>query len=98
MNSDLVVVGQLKLTSYLLSFDGVHVNGSIAPEEVLYGGVLPGSTLQFHQVVPCSVWDVVAFYRPVHCDYRAVWEGWSGTKNYLSQRWIWALWRGPASS
>ena len=35
--ADVVVVGRLKLSSYFLSFDGLHVNGRIAASEVLYG-------------------------------------------------------------
>lgn len=37
-SADAVVVGQLKLSSYFLSFDGLHVNGSIVATEILYGG------------------------------------------------------------
>jgi hypothetical protein len=88
--ADVVVVGQLKLSNYFLSFDGVHVNGSIAATENLFGGGNAGSEFAYYQVIPCSLW--------VRCDYRAIWANWSETKDRFRQKQIWALVKGPGPS
>lgn len=87
--ADVVVVGQLKLSSYFLSYDGVHVNGSIAATESLFGGGHAGSEFSYHQVVPCRLFG---------CDYRAVWANWSEMKGLFGQKQIWALEKGAGSS
>jgi hypothetical protein len=89
-SADAVVVGQLKLSSYFLSFDGVHVNGTIVATEILHGGGLAGSEFAYHLVVPCSL--------RAGCDYRALWHGWSEMKELFSRKQIWALVKGPSSS
>ena len=89
-----VVVGQLKLSSYFLSFDGLHVNGSIMATEILYGDGRAGQEFQYHLVVPCSLWDAISGV----CNYRSVWQHWSETKERVTQTPIWALVRGPGSS
>lgn len=88
--ADVVVVGQLKLSSYFLSFDGLHINGSIAVTENLFGVGSAGSQFVYHQVVPCSLLD--------GCDYRSIWRNWSDIKESLRQKQIWALVKGPGSS
>ncbi|HLX43858.1 MAG TPA: hypothetical protein VKR43_10505 [Bryobacteraceae bacterium] len=87
--ADAVVVGQLKLSSYFVSFDGVHVNGSIAATENLFGGG-NGSEFAYHQIVPCRLL--------AGCDYRAVWANWSKMKELFSQKQIWALVKAPGSA
>jgi hypothetical protein len=57
--ADVVVVGRLKLSSYFLSVDGLHVNGRIAASEVLYGEGHANSEFEYHVVVPCSLWDAL---------------------------------------
>jgi hypothetical protein len=88
--ADAVVVGKLKLSSYFLSFDGVHVNGSILATEILFGSEHAGSEFAYHLVVPCSLW--------VGCDYRALWHSWSENKEIFIQGRIWALNKVPGSS
>lgn len=73
-NADLVIVGKLELSSYFLSFDGVHVNGRIVPTEILYGSARPGVKLQYSDIIPCSILDWIRSDRPVKCDYRMVWS------------------------
>ncbi len=58
--ADAVVVGHLKLSSYFLSFDGLHVNGTIVATEILYGDGQTGPEFEFHLVVPCSLWDAIS--------------------------------------
>jgi hypothetical protein len=96
INADLVVVGQLKFSSYFLSFDGIHANGTIVPTEVLFGNAHPGVALKFHNVEPCSAWDAVRFRQ--ECNYRAAWDGWSFWKERINFNGIWALQRGEGSS
>lgn len=89
--ADLVFVGQMKLSSYFLSFDGLHVNGNIAATEILYGSGHVGSEFPYHQVIPCTLWN--------GCDYRGMWANWSNIKELLTRTpMIWALVRGQASS
>ena len=92
--ADAVVVGQLTLSSYFLSFDGLHVNGSIVATEILYGGGHVGSEFAYHLVVPCSLWDAISS----RCSYRRVWQHWSDDKEIVTQTRIWALVKGPRSS
>jgi hypothetical protein len=92
--ADAVVVGRIKLSSYFLSFDGLHVNGSIGATEVLYGGGHAGQEFAYHVVVPCTLW--VSNFGV--CDYRGVWQHWSETKAIVTQTEIWALMKGPGSS
>lgn len=87
--ADAVVVGQLKLSSYFLSFDGIHVNGTIRADEILYGDGHAGQGLEYHMVLPCSLWR--------GCDYRAVFANWSSTKELLTRKRIWALVKGQGS-
>jgi hypothetical protein len=87
--ADLVVVGNLKLSSYFLWFDGIHIYGSIVPREILYGPAQSGITLQYSDIIPCSLGK---------CDYRFVWSSWSSQKDRVVQRGVWLLWRGPAKS
>ena len=89
-----MVVGQLKLSSYFLSFDGLHVNGSIVATEILYGGGHAGLEFAYHLVVPCSVWDAISGV----CGYRGVWQHWSESKEIVTRKHIWALLKGPGSS
>jgi hypothetical protein len=92
--ADAVVVGQLKLSSYLLSFDGLHVNGTIVATETLYGDGHLGPEFAYHLVVPCSVWDAISGV----CGYRGVWQHWSESKEIITHTEIWALLKGPGSS
>ena len=87
--ADVVIVGQLKLSSYFLSYDGIHVNGSIAATESLFGGGNAGSEFPYHLVVPCRLFG---------CDYRAVWASWSEMRRLFEQKQIWALVKGQGSS
>jgi hypothetical protein len=93
-SADAVVVGQLKLSSLFLFFDGVHVNGSIVATEILYGPGHAGSEFGYHVVVPCSLWDAISGV----CPYRAVWDHWSESKDIITRTEIWALVKGPGSS
>jgi hypothetical protein len=88
--ADAVVVGQLKLSSYFLSFDGLHVNGSIVATEILYGGGHAGQQFAYHVVVPCSVWDAISGV----CSYRRARQHWSETKEIITHTEIWALYKG----
>jgi hypothetical protein len=88
--ADAVVVGQLKLSSYFLSFDGLHVNGTIVASEILYGDGHSGPEFAYHLVVPCTLWD--------GCSYRLAWQHWSESKEIVTQTPIWALVKGPGSS
>jgi hypothetical protein len=90
-SADAVVVGQLKLSSYFLSFDGLHVNGSIVATEILYGGGHAGPEFAFHLVVPCTLWDG-------SCSLRLAWQHWSESKEIVTRKHIWALLKGPGSS
>jgi hypothetical protein len=90
--ADAVVVGQIKLSSYFLSFDGLHVNGSIVATEILYGDGHAGQEFAHHLVVPCSLWDAVSGV----CGYRR--QHWSETKEIIAKTPIWALVKGPGSS
>jgi hypothetical protein len=92
--ADAVIVGQLKLSSYFLSFDGLHVNGSIMATEILYGDGHAGPEFAFHLVVPCSLWDAISS----RCSYRWVWQHWSESKEIMTHTPIWALMKGPGSS
>lgn len=103
--ADVVVGGQLKLSSYFLSFDGLHVNGRIAASEVLYGGGPTNSNFEYHVVVPriaglndgpwvCSLRDALSGV----CSYWNIWRHWSETKEFILQTQIWALIKGPGSS
>jgi hypothetical protein len=94
----LVVVGKLELSSYFLSFDGVHVNGSIVPTELLYGNAHPGMRLRYSYLIPCSVLDSILPNRPLKCDYRLVWSQWSFVKNWLTRQGVWMLLRAPEES
>lgn len=88
--ADAVVVGQLKLSSYFLSFDGLHVNGSIVATEILYGDGHASSEFAYHLVVPCALWD--------GCDYRALRQHWSESKEIVTRKHIWALVKGSGLS
>ncbi len=92
--ADAVVVGQIELSSYFLSFDGLHVNGSIMATEVLYGGGHAGPEFAYHLVVPCSLWDALSS----RCSYRSMWQHWSESKELITQKYIWALVKGPGAS
>lgn len=92
--ADAVVVGQITLSSYFLSFDGVHVNGNIAATEILYGDRHGGSEFLYQLVVPCSLWDSISGV----CSWRGVWQHWSESKVTITQTQIWALVKGPRSS
>ena len=92
--ADAVVVGQLELSSYFLSFDGLHVNGRIVATEVLYGGGRAGSEFEYHIVVPCSLWDAISGV----CGYVGVWRHWPEMKKIVIHTEIWALMKGPGSS
>lgn len=92
--ADAVVVGQIKLSSYFLSFDGVHVNGNIAPTEILYGDGHGGSEFPYRLIVPCSLWDSISGV----CSWRGIWQHWSESKALVTQTQIWALVKGPGSS
>jgi hypothetical protein len=94
--TDLVVVGKLELSSYFLSFDGIHVNGNIVPTETLYGPAQTGVKLRYSDLIPCSLWNSIR--QSIGCDYRAVWYSWSSEKERLTQQGIWLLWRGPKAS
>jgi hypothetical protein len=96
--ADLVVVGKLELSSYFLSFDGIHINGNIVPTEILYGPVQSGVGLRYNNLIPCSLWDSIRPDRSIGCDYRWVWSSWSSEKERLTQKGIWLLWRGPEAS
>jgi hypothetical protein len=95
--AELVVVGKLELSSYFLSFDGVHVNGAIVPTEILYGNAQSGARLRYSYLIPCSVVDLIRD-RSLKCDYRMVWSQWSFVKNMLTQNGVWLLWRAPGAS
>jgi len=88
--ADLVVVGKLELSSYFLSFDGIHINGNIVPTETLYGPAPPGVKLRYSNLILCSF--------PSKCDYLAVWSFWTPKKERLTQQGVWLLWRGPEAS
>ena len=88
--ADAVVVGKLKLSSFFLSFDGLHVNGTIVATEVLYGGHA-GPEFAYHLVVPCTLWDA-------SCSFRLQWQHWSETKEIVTHTEIWALVKGPGAS
>jgi hypothetical protein len=92
--ADAVVVGQLKLSSYFLSFDGLHVNGTIVATEILYGDGHAGQEFAYHLVVPCSMWDAISGV----CSYRGVWQHWSEMKEIITQKHIFALVKGPGAS
>ena len=92
--ADVVVVGQLKLSSYFLSFDGLHVNGTIVATEILYGDGHVGANFAYHLVVPCSLWDAISGV----CSYRGAWQHWSEMKAIVNQTEIWALVNGPGLS
>ena len=98
VKADVVVSGQLELSSYFLSFDGIHVNGTIIPTEVLLGNTQVGKALPFHYLVPCSLIDALPFpNRAIHCDYRFAWKNWSIGKAFFTEPGIWALRRMPDS-
>jgi hypothetical protein len=92
--ADAVVVGQLKLSSYFLSLDGLHVNGTIVASEILYGDGHAAPEFAYHVVVPCSLRDAISGA----CDYREAWQNWSKMKEIFIQKQIWALVKGPGSS
>jgi len=85
--ADAVVVGQLKLSGYFLSFDGLHVNGTIMATKILYGDGHAGPQFAYHLVIPCTLWDC----------YRGL-QHWSEMKEIVTQTPIWALVKGPGSS
>ena len=87
--ADLVVVGKLELSSYFLSFDGIHINGDIIPTEILYGPAKPHVRLRYSNIIPCSPWGALK------CDYRLVWSSWSSNKERITQLGVWLLWRTP---
>jgi hypothetical protein len=89
--ADVVIVGKLKLSSYFLSFDGLHVNGSIVATEILYGSGRAGEEFAYHLVVPCTLWDA-------SCSFRLQWQHWSESKEIVTQTPIWALVKGLGSS
>ena len=91
--ANVVVVGQIKLSSIFFSFDGFHVNGSIAATEILYGDGRAGPNFEYHAVVPCSLWDAVTGV----CN-RFAWQHWSESKEIVTRTQIWALVKGPGSS
>jgi hypothetical protein len=93
-SADAVVVGQLRLSSYFLSIDGVHVNGTIVATEVLYGGGNAGTEFTYHVVVPCSLWSSITGV----CGWGGVWQHWSETKEIITHTEIWAVVKGPGSS
>ena len=95
--ADLVVIGKLELSSYFLSFDGVHVNGSIVPTEILYGLAQAGVRLRYSNIIPCSIMSWVRD-EPIKCGYRFVWSSWSSEKERLTQPGIWLLLRAPEAS
>jgi hypothetical protein len=95
--ADVVVVGKLELSSYYLSFDGIHINGSVVPAEILYGPTQAGVRLRYSDVIPCSIMSWIRD-EPVRCDYRAVWFFWSSEKKRLTQQGVWLLWLGPEAS
>jgi hypothetical protein len=92
--ADAVVVGQLKLSSYFLSFDGLHVNGTIVATEILMENGNSGPEFAYHLVVPCSLWHAILG----SCDYLAAWQHWFESKEFFTQNRIWALVKGPGSS
>jgi hypothetical protein len=99
--ADLVIVGKLNPSSYFLFFDGIHLNGSIVPTEVLYGAAQPGVTLRYSHVIECSAFDsILEWIRPNSpgCNYRAVWSGWSAYKRRILQQGVWELMRAPEGS
>jgi hypothetical protein len=89
--TDLVVVGKLELSSYFLSFDGIHINGSIVPTEILYGTAQAGVKMRYSDMIPCSALHFT-------CNYRAVWSSWSSYREGLTQNGVWLLWRAPEAS
>jgi hypothetical protein len=97
-NADVVVVGKLDLSSYFLYFDGVHVNGSIVPTEILYGPAQAGVRLRYSNIIPRSVLDWIRSDRPVKCDYTMVWSQWSFVKSWLTQPGVWLLLHAPEAS
>jgi len=96
--ADLVVVGKLELSSYYLSFDGVHINGSIVPTEILFGNAQSGVKLRYSNIIPCSALNWILPNRPVGCDYRVIWSEWTFVKKSLTQDGVWILWRTPDKS
>ena len=96
--ADLVIVGNLELSSYFLSFDGIHMNGTILPTEVLYGPARSSERLKYNYVFPCSFMHWVFQDQPIGCDYRAVWSQWSWMKARLTEGGVWTLWRGRGAS
>lgn len=97
-SAEVVVIGKLELSSYFLFFDGIHINGSITPTEVLYGPTLPRAKLRFSHVIPCSVLDWIRRGQPIHCDYRAVWRQWTPVKELIQQNGVLVLWSTPEGS
>jgi hypothetical protein len=93
-SADAVAVGELKLSSYFLSFDGLHVNGTIEASEILFGDQHAGHGFEYHLVVPCSLQDAISGV----CGYRGVWQPWSETKELFTRKRIWALVKGKGSS
>jgi hypothetical protein len=87
--ADAVVVGQLKLSSYFLLFDGLHVNGGIGATEILFGDGHAGQEFAYHVVIPCQLW---------WCSYYRAWQHWSETKEMVTHAEIWALVKGSGSS
>jgi hypothetical protein len=88
--ADAVVVGKLKLSSFFLWFDGLHVNGTIVATEILYGGHT-GPEFEYHLVVPCTLWDA-------SCSLRLQWQHWAESKELILQTEMWALEKGPGAS
>lgn len=97
MIADLVVVGQLRLSSLFLSVDGVHVNGAITPTEVLYSNSQNAAPLAFHYVLPCFALYKQFFDRQFACSYGVLWDHWSESKALLTQPGIWTLWHSGSS-
>ncbi len=62
-DADLIVVGTLRPRISYFWFDGIHIGGTIAVAEVLYGSP-PDNSLALRQIVPCN-WS-----GPMHCDVR----------------------------
>jgi hypothetical protein len=62
-DADLIVVGTLRPMISYFWFDGIHMGGTMAVAEVLYGNP-PERSLALRQIIPCN-WS-----GPVHCDIR----------------------------
>jgi hypothetical protein len=95
--ADLVVVGKLELSSYYISFDGIHVGGRIVPTEILYGLGSPQGKLRYSELIECSLLNTVVGRVP-GCDYRYIWSSWSDSRKRLTQTAVWILHRSADGS